>query len=152
MGSRYRNARSWPAYGNRMEKKLKTICITQRMSVLVRPSSRRTNVRHHKVNGDNGRYAFLLLESTRGLTSFSASCCNASTDALLMARQLSHTAALTTMVVPMTARTIYGIWGASCAGSSIRPTDSIRTWRKDEIMKTEKTRTPRGSMRCFPVG
>jgi hypothetical protein len=139
MGSRYRNASSWPAYGNRMEKKLKTICRKKAQAELVPVDP------EGKVMGGNQSVCHRL-------TSFSASCCSASTDALLMARQLSHTAALTTMVVPMTARTIYGIWGASCAGSSIRPIDSIKTWRKDEIMKTEKTRTPRGSMRCFPVG
>lgn len=35
MGSRYRNASSWPAYGNRMEKKLKTICRKKAQAELV---------------------------------------------------------------------------------------------------------------------
>lgn len=37
MGSRYRKASSWPAYGNRMEKKLKTICSKVADQVSFRP-------------------------------------------------------------------------------------------------------------------
>lgn len=61
------------------------------------------------------------------LTSFSASCCSASTDALLIARQLSQTPDLITIVAIMTARTVYGICGASRFGSSMRLIDSMRT-------------------------
>lgn len=42
-------------------------------------------------------------------TSFSASCCNASTDALLIARHDTHTPALITIVPPMTISAVGGI-------------------------------------------